>query len=130
MITECSNWPQSHREHGENTKRIQCVLLICSVSSVSLWPILLRAFFAANRQRPRDTIPAAMNVNWLLLSMVYSTVGLGMFLYGKKAVRIIPLLAGIALMIVPYFLSSPLWMSVVCVILMALPILMRGRMEM
>jgi hypothetical protein len=90
----------------------------------------LRAFFAANRQRPRDTIPAAMNVNWLLLSMVYSTVGLGMFLYGKKAVRIIPLLAGIALMIVPYFLSSPLWMSVVCVILMALPILMRGRMEM
>ena len=70
-----------------------------------------------------------MNVNWLLLSMVYSTVGLGMFLYGKKAVRFVPLIAGILLMIVPYFLSSLLWMSVVCVILMVLPILMRGRLE-
>jgi hypothetical protein len=61
--------------------------------------------------------------------MIYSTIGLGMFLYGKKAVRIIPLLAGIALMIVPYFFGSLLWMSVVSLVLMALPILMRGRLE-
>jgi hypothetical protein len=62
-----------------------------------------------------------MNVNWLLLSMVYSTIGLGMFMYGKNAVRFVPLIAGLLLMIVPYFLSSLLWMSVVCVALMASP---------
>jgi hypothetical protein len=71
----------------------------------------------------------AMNINWLLLSMVYSTIGLGMFMYGRRAVRIIPLVAGLALMVVPYFFSSLLWMSVVNVALMGLPILLRGRLE-
>lgn len=67
-----------------------------------------------------------MNVNWLLLSMVYSTVGLGMFMYGKNAVRFVPLVAGLLLMVVPYFLSSLLWMSVVCVLLMAAPFFIGG----
>ena len=31
-----------------------------------------------------------MDTGWLLLSMFYSTVGLGMFIYGKKAVRFVP----------------------------------------
>ena len=67
-----------------------------------------------------------MNVNWLLLSMVYSTVGLGMFMYGKKAVRFVPLIAGIALMVIPYFVDSLLWMSVTCIVLMASPFLLSG----
>jgi hypothetical protein len=71
----------------------------------------------------------SMTVNWLLLSMVYSTIGLGMFLYGRRAVRIIPLIAGLALMIVPYFFGSLLWMSVVSITLMIVPILARGRLE-
>lgn len=69
-----------------------------------------------------------MNVNWLLLSMVYSTVGLGMFMYGKKAVRFVPLLAGIALMIVPYFVGSLLWMSIICIPLMVSPFIL-GRFD-
>lgn len=67
-----------------------------------------------------------MDVNWLLLSMVYSTVGLSMFMYGKKAVRFVPLIAGIALMVVPYFVDSLLWMSVVCITLMASPFFLGG----
>ena len=66
------------------------------------------------------------DVNWLLLSMVYSTVGLGMFMYGKRAVRFVPLIAGLLLMVVPYFLSSLLWMSVACVALMASPFVLGG----
>ena len=62
-----------------------------------------------------------MNVNWLLLSMLYSTVGLGMFMYGKKAVRFVPLIAGIALMILPYFITSLLWMTIASIALMASP---------
>jgi hypothetical protein len=67
-----------------------------------------------------------MDVNWLLLSMVYSTVGLGMFMYGKKAVRFVPLIAGIALMVIPYFVDSLLWMSLTCIVLMASPFLLSG----
>ena len=67
-----------------------------------------------------------MDPTWLLLSMFYSTVGVGMFMYGRKAVRFVPLLAGIALMVVPYFLDSTLWMSVACVALMASPFLLSG----
>ena len=62
-----------------------------------------------------------MDTGWLLLSMFYSTVGLGMFIYGKKAVRFVPLIAGLLLMVLPYFITSLLWMTVVSVILMASP---------
>lgn len=69
-----------------------------------------------------------MNVNWLLLSMFYSTVGLGMFMYGKKAVRFVPLIAGILLMVVPYFIPSLIWMSLACVALMVSPFVL-GRFD-
>ena len=69
-----------------------------------------------------------MTANWLLLSMVYSTIGLGMFIYGTKAVRFVPLLAGIALMILPYFIASLLWMTIASVALMASPFVL-GRFD-
>lgn len=68
-----------------------------------------------------------MDINWLLLSMVYSTIGLGMFMYGKKAVRFVPLVAGLLLMIIPYFLSSLLWMTVVSAIIMVSPFFIGGE---
>ncbi|MGC4032855.1 MAG: hypothetical protein QM754_14195 [Tepidisphaeraceae bacterium] len=67
-----------------------------------------------------------MTASWLLLSMFYSTVGLGMFIYGKKAVRFVPLLAGIALMVVPMFIDSLLWMTAASLALMASPFLLGG----
>jgi hypothetical protein len=69
-----------------------------------------------------------MDAGWLLLSMFYSTVGLGMFIYGKKAVRFVPLIAGLLLMVLPYFISSLLWMSVLSVVLMASPFFIGGEM--
>jgi len=61
---------------------------------------------------------------WLLLSMVYSTIGLGMFVYGKKAVRFVPLIAGVLLMIVPYCFASLFWMTLASAGLMASPFLL------
>jgi hypothetical protein len=37
-----------------------------------------------------------------------------MFMYGKRAGRMIPLGVGLALMVVPYFFSNVLVMSAVC----------------
>ncbi len=42
----------------------------------------------------------------LFSSMLISCVGMGYFLYGKKAAKLWPLLAGIALCIYPFFVSS------------------------
>ncbi|QOV89865.1 hypothetical protein [Humisphaera borealis] len=69
-----------------------------------------------------------MDMGWLMLSSLFSMIGLGMFMYGKKAPRIVPLVAGLLLMVVPYFLSSLLLMTVSCVLLMASPFIL-GNLE-
>ena len=44
----------------------------------------------------------------LLLSMTIGSVGMGLFIYGKKQTRIPQLAAGVLLMIYPYFVPD-LW---------------------
>ena len=46
----------------------------------------------------------------LLLSLVPSGIGFVLFVYGKKQQRIAQLVAGIALMVYPYFVSTALQM--------------------
>jgi hypothetical protein len=46
----------------------------------------------------------------LFSSLFISCIGMGYFLYGKKAAKLWPLLAGIALGIYPFFISSVLLM--------------------
>ena len=66
-----------------------------------------------------------MDLNVLMASLLFGTIGMGMFVYGKKSARLIPLGAGLALMIVPYFLSNLIVLLVVCGGLSALPLVMR-----
>lgn len=44
----------------------------------------------------------------LFISLFVSTVGLAVFVYGKKQRRVPHLAGGVVLMVVPYFLSSAL----------------------
>jgi len=67
-----------------------------------------------------------MDSNSLLLSFVFGTIGMGMFMYGKKAGRMVPLGAGLALMLVPYFIPNLIAMAVVCCLLTATPWFVRG----
>ena len=46
------------------------------------------------------------SVAGLLWGVVFSSIGLGYFLYGKKQRSISPLVFGVALMGVPYFVSN------------------------
>ncbi len=55
---------------------------------------------------------------WLLVSLVISGVGLGLFLYGKKQARIPHLVIGIVLMVYTYAVSSVFWMVVIGVLLL------------
>jgi hypothetical protein len=53
--------------------------------------------------------------------VIFGSIGLGFFVYGKKQKAIIPLLSGIGLMVVPYFISSTYILIFSGIVLVALP---------
>jgi len=61
----------------------------------------------------------------LLWGFIFSSIGLGFFIYGKKQQRLVPFLCGLALMIFPYFIGSVLLLIVTGIVLMALPYFVR-----
>jgi len=63
----------------------------------------------------------------LFSSVIISCMGMGFFMYGKKAGRMWPLLAGIALGVYPYFVSSVLLMWGIAVAIMVGLYLMREQ---
>lgn len=53
--------------------------------------------------------------------MVFGSIGLGYFIYGKKQASIVPLISGIGLMLFPYFVSNTIVLVLIGVGLMVLP---------
>lgn len=66
-----------------------------------------------------------MDPSSLFWGMIFGSIGLGFFIYGKKQQAIVPLLCGLALMIFPYFVSNVIVLVVVGVALMAIPYFVR-----
>ena len=66
-----------------------------------------------------------MSAGLLLWGVLFSSVGMGYFIYGKKQDATVPLLCGIALMIIPYFITSVLVMVLLCAALIAVPYFIR-----
>jgi len=66
-----------------------------------------------------------MSAALLLWGVLFSSVGMGYFIYGKKQNATVPLLCGIALMIIPYFITSVLVMVLLCAALIAVPYFIR-----
>jgi hypothetical protein len=66
-----------------------------------------------------------MNTSLLLWSLLFSSVGLGFFLYGKKQQALVPLFSGLALMIYPYFVASAILLVAIGVALTVLPYFVR-----
>ncbi len=46
------------------------------------------------------------NTSLLIWGMLFGAIGLGFFTYGKKQRAVVPLFVGLALFIVPYFISN------------------------
>ena len=55
----------------------------------------------------------------LLISLLWSSFGLGYFVYGKKQQRAVPLLSGLLLMGFPYFVSNLVISLIIGVTLLA-----------
>lgn len=66
-----------------------------------------------------------MNAASLFWGMIFGSVGLGFFVYGKKQGAVIPLLCGLALMIFPYFVSNTILLVVIGIALLAIPYFVR-----
>jgi hypothetical protein len=54
------------------------------------------------------------NANFLFASLVWGSVGLGYFIYGKKQTSWPAMIGGIIMMASSYFVGSALWMSLIC----------------
>jgi hypothetical protein len=61
----------------------------------------------------------------LMVSLFFGSLGAGMFLYGRKASRLVPLVAGLGLIVVPYFIPNVIAMAVVSIAMAALPWIIR-----
>ncbi len=61
----------------------------------------------------------------LLWSVLFSSIGLGFFMYGKKQQKLMPLTCGLGLMVYPYFVDSVPIVIAVGVVLIALPYFVR-----
>jgi len=62
-----------------------------------------------------------MNTAALLWGVLFSSIGLGYFIYGKKQQAAVPLVCGLALMIYPYFVSSTVLLVAIGAALMIIP---------
>jgi hypothetical protein len=66
-----------------------------------------------------------LNTAVLLWGLLFGSIGLGFFIYGRRQKAIVPLLAGVALMIFPYFISNTIALVTLGVVLIAIPYFVR-----
>ena len=66
-----------------------------------------------------------MNTSTLLWGLLFGSVGLGFFVYGRRQKTVVPLLTGLALMIFPYFVSNTILLVALGVTLIAIPYFVR-----
>jgi len=61
----------------------------------------------------------------LFLGLVFGSIGCGFFIYGKKQSSLVPVVCGVLLMVVPYFISNAPLLFAVGAVLVILPYFMR-----
>lgn len=66
-----------------------------------------------------------MNASTLWCGLLFGSIGLGFFIYGRKQRAIVPLVCGLALMAFPYFVSGTVLLVLVGAVLMAIPYFVR-----
>ena len=66
-----------------------------------------------------------MNEAELLWGVLFSSIGLGYFIYGRKQGKTIPLLCGVVLMTYPYFMPNVPALVIIGAIFAAVPYFIR-----
>ena len=66
-----------------------------------------------------------MNTTQLFLGVIFSSIDLGYFLYGKKQIMTVPFVVGLVLMVFPYFIESNVLLSGIGILLSIIPYFLR-----
>lgn len=66
-----------------------------------------------------------MDTATLVWGMVFGSIGVGYFIYGKRQAALVPLVCGLGLIVFPYFFSSAWALVLVGLVLMAIPWFLR-----
>jgi hypothetical protein len=61
----------------------------------------------------------------LLWGLLFGSIGLGYFIYGKKQRAVVPLVCGLGLMVFPYFVPNTMLLVGVGALLVAIPYFFR-----
>ena len=61
----------------------------------------------------------------LLWGLLFGSIGLGFFIYGRKKGAAVPLICGLALMVFPYFVPNVYLLVGIGVLLIAIPYFLR-----
>lgn len=59
------------------------------------------------------------NTNFLFASLIWGSVGVGYFIYGKRQHSWAPMVGGVVMVAISYLVGSALLMSLLCLALMA-----------
>lgn len=65
-----------------------------------------------------------MSTSYLMLSVLLSAVGMGLFVFGKKQGKPIHLLAGIGLMACPFFITNAIALAILGTVMTVVPLLL------
>lgn len=66
-----------------------------------------------------------MDTATLMWGVIFSGIGIGFFIYGKKQKAVVPFLSGIGLMLAPYFISKLAILIITGIVLTALPFVVK-----
>jgi len=66
-----------------------------------------------------------MDASLLLWGMLFGSIGVGFFMYGKKQRAAVPFIVGVALFVVPYIFTNVYALVAAGVVLIALPYFIR-----
>ena len=61
----------------------------------------------------------------IIWSLLFGSIGVGFFLYGRKQKAVVPLICGLVLIVFPYFVSNTVLLVVIGLALMAIPYFVR-----
>ena len=60
-----------------------------------------------------------LDASFLFASLIWGAIGTGFFIFGWKQKTSIPLVGGLLLIAVSYFISSAIYMSAACILILA-----------
>jgi predicted membrane protein len=66
-----------------------------------------------------------LNTAVLLWGLLFSSIGIGFCIYGKKQKVVVPFVCGLALMFFPYFVSNTFLLVIIGIALVAIPYFFR-----